>query len=65
MLYRVKVRLGLVNGSTREISFDVRAKDKDALNAIVTRDYIMDNVSDEWGPPIENVTIVKADEMRS
>jgi hypothetical protein len=47
MLYRVTARLGFVDGSTQEISFDVRAKDEDSLNAIVTRDYIMESVSDD------------------
>ena len=60
MLFRVKAQLGFANGSMQEILFNVRAEDKDSLKAIVTRDYIMQNVSNDWGLPIENVTIVKA-----
>lgn len=44
-----------------DVSFDVAAPDEQSLAEIVTPEYIMKNVSDDWGEPIQNVTIIKAD----
>lgn len=64
-LYRVRVTLGFADGSAQDIPLTVWAKSREDLNAIITRDYIMKNVSDDWGPPIQNVTIVKAHRIQA
>jgi hypothetical protein len=62
MLFRVTVEIGFVNGScSPEQTFNVRADDKEDVKKIVTPDYIRANVSDDWGVPIANITIVRAD----
>jgi hypothetical protein len=39
----------------------VYATDREALEKLITPDWIMENVSDDWGPPIQSVRIVSAE----
>ena len=59
MRFRVTARIGFVNGSCTEVPFNLRTEDEKDLKRLVTPDYVMTNVSDDWGVPIANVSVVK------
>lgn len=62
MLFQVKVRIGLVDGTCiDDVAFHVRAVDDTELRAKITRDYVLENVSDDWGRPITYVSIIQAE----
>jgi hypothetical protein len=61
MTFRVLARIGFVNGSDTDVPFNVQANDEIEVRRLVTPEYIMNNVSDDWGVPIANVTVVKAE----
>ena len=50
-----------VNGSCMDVPFNVQANDESEVKRQVTPEYVMENVSDDWGVPIANVTVVKAE----
>jgi hypothetical protein len=60
MRFRVTVSIGFVDGSCiDDIEFPVQASNEENARKQVTPEYIMTNVSDDWGPPIQHVTITK------
>ena len=61
MTFRVLARIGFVNGSCTDVPFNVQANDESEVRRLVTPEYIRTNVSDDWGVPIANVTVVKAE----
>jgi hypothetical protein len=48
-----------------DVPFIVRATDQSDLKQLVTPEYVMTNVSDDWGVPIANVTVLKAEAVKS
>jgi rRNA maturation endonuclease Nob1 len=63
--FRVRAELTFVNGDrSQPFSFAVEAEDKDDARRRVTKDYIMQNVSDDWGVPIRNVTVIRVQETK-
>jgi hypothetical protein len=61
MTFRVLARIGFVNGSCMDVPFNVQANEESEVKRQVTPEYVMENVSDDWGVPIANVTVVKAE----
>lgn len=66
MTFRVTVSLGFVDGSGMDLEepFSVEGTSEDDMRSKVTPDFIMKNVSDDWGPPIETVRILKISKVR-
>jgi hypothetical protein len=62
MTFRVLARIGFVNGSDMDVPpFNIQANDESEVRRTVTPEYIINNVSDDWGVPIAHVTVVKAE----
>jgi hypothetical protein len=61
MTFKVLARIRFVNGSCDDVTFNVQANDESEVERQVTPEYVMENVSDDWGVPIANVTVVKAE----
>jgi hypothetical protein len=58
-LFHVIVRLGFVNGSCiDDVSFTMQADDEDDVRNKATPEYIVEFVSNDWGLPIDNVTVM-------
>jgi hypothetical protein len=57
--FRVRATITLVNNGCMEVPFTVYGIDEDDVRKQVTPDYIMKSVSDDWGMPIRNVTILE------
>lgn len=56
--FLVVANLNFVNGSqSPAISFSVHAHDEPEARRLVTPDYIIDNVSDDWGVPMQSVKV--------
>lgn len=50
MRFRVKLLLNFVDGSTMKLTpRTVRAANEQELRALITRDWVIANVSDDWG----------------
>ena len=63
--FRVRAELIFVNRDcSQPFSFAVEAEDKDDALRQVTKDYIMQNVSDDSGVPIRNVTVIRVQETK-
>jgi hypothetical protein len=57
--FLVRATLNFVNGSqSQPISFSVHAVNEFEARRTVTPDYIMENVSDDWGLPIQSVRVL-------
>ncbi len=48
-----------MNGGSLDVPFNVRGIDEAEVRRKVTVDYIMKKVSDDWGMPIRNVTVLR------
>ena len=57
--FQVIARIGFVNDSDMDVPFTVRAQNEDEVRKLVTPDYVMTNVSDDWGVPIQHVTVLR------
>ncbi len=65
MRFRVRVQLNFVNGSAMDLDpFTTFAPSKESLEQIITPDWIMEHISDDWGPPIQSVKIIQADAVQ-
>lgn len=60
MTFRVLVKIAFVDGSDQDVPINVQANDETGVRRLVTPEY-MNNVTDDWGVPIANVTVVKAE----
>ena len=66
MRFRVRVQLNFVDGSARDLApFTVLAYRKESLREMITPDWIMENISDDWGPPIRSVRIIQAEAVQT
>jgi hypothetical protein len=63
-LFRVKARITLVDGGYMDIPFNVYGTDPNDVRQQVTKDYIMTNVSDDWGMPIRNVRVLRVSAVK-
>ncbi len=61
MTFRVLAGIGFVNGSCMDVPFNVQENDESEVKRLVTPDYIMTNVGDDWGVPIANVSVLRAE----
>jgi len=56
--FRVRYTLNFVNGDcSQPLSLKLNASSEDDAKRQVTREYILANVSDDWGVPIRNISI--------
>ena len=63
-LFRVRARITLVDGGCMDIPFNVYGTDPNDVRQQVTKDYIMTNVSDDWGMPIRNVKVLRVSAVK-
>ena len=62
MFFQVEVQLSFIDGSASPpIRLEFQASDAESVTETITPDWIMENVSDDWGPPIQSVQILKID----
>jgi hypothetical protein len=61
MLFRVTVTIGFLDGSARPFVFIMPAINEDDVREQVTREYVLTNLKHDWGKPIQDVIVVKAE----
>ena len=58
MLFHVTVQIELADGSCMDgISFNVHAESEEDVRERVTPELLMKHLSDNWEPPIANVSV--------
>lgn len=63
--FRVRAELTFVNGDcSQPFSFPVEAEDKEDARRQATKDFIMQNVSDDWGVPIRSVRVLRVQQLK-
>ncbi len=56
--FQVDVTITFVNNSCMDVPFVAYGYDEDDVRRQITVDYVMRSVSDDWGMPIRNVTVL-------
>ena len=63
--FLIEVTVTLANNAAMPISFTVLAPDAATARTMATKSYILKNVSDDWGPPIRSVKVLRVQAIRS